>query len=78
MFKNASFFEVTLFAVITTLSLGLYAYVKLGVGDIHRTQEILNSGVQSYSIENDRFERDHRKPDIFQSDWKNSSDKDQR
>lgn len=76
MFKDASFFEITLFALVTTLSLMLYAYVKLGIHDVHESQEILSKSVQDYSFENDRYERQHENPSVFQGDGQDSSNKD--
>ena len=76
MFKDASFFEITLFALITTFSFMLYAYVKLGVHDVHESREILSKSVQDYSVENDRFERDHEKSGVLQDDGQNSLNKD--
>ena len=76
MFKNASFFEITLFATITTLSFMLYAYVKLGGENIHRTREILSTSIQDHSFEDDRFEKHYEKPGVFQSRGQDTSNKD--
>jgi len=76
MFKNASFFEITLFATITTLTFMLYAYVKLGGENIHRTREILGTSMQDHSFENDRFERHHENPTLFQGDGQDTTNKD--
>lgn len=76
MFKSASFVEITLFAVITSLAFMLYVYVKIGGENIHRTREILGSSTQDYSFENDKFERYHERPDVFQSHGQDTSNKD--
>ena len=54
----------------------LYAYVTLGGENIQRSREILGTGMQYHSFEDDRFEKHYENQPFFQGDGQNTTNKD--